>query len=431
LTLRADPTLQERVNQLSGPLNALQDRDFNPIWQTTLATLGVFSFTGDPLSSYALPDVPLFDPLMSFLFYGGLLLCLSRIGRNAAYGLLLIWLGTTLLPSAAAADAPSLIRLVGAMPVIYLLPAMAVGWLYGQVAERYSRGEQAGGYAPVTIGTAAFLVIILAANLGPTFRNGFQQWTTLPDTRQKYQSIWLDISRHWRGQDQESERSLVVADSWYEPVKADSLRRDFGQPLPARWVQQGRAIVFPAEQPAYLYVPEFAAPLPLLRETAGLAAPSYRSEAFPSFAVYDLIDSAVTLENVVEVPFMIPETAEPALILLGWETVWVAETAELQLLSYWQVMAPLPWDTMMFAHLWDEQGQAAAQHDTFDAAPATLQPGDRFLQLQTIRVENQSEPYRLVVGLYNFQSLTRWQRAEGDPADALILLTDWRVRGGS
>jgi hypothetical protein len=317
------------------------------------------------------------------------------------------------------------------MPVIYLLPAMAVGWLYGQVAERYSRGEQAGGYAPVTIGTAAFLVIILAANLGPTFRNGFQQWTTLPDTRQKYQSIWLDISRHWRGQDQESERSLVVADSWYEPVKADSLRRDFGQPLPARWVQQGRAIVFPAEQPAYLYVPEFAAPLPLLRETAGLAAPSYRSEAFPSFAVYDLIDSAVTLENVVEVPFMIPETAEPALILLGWETVWVAETAELQLLSYWQVMAPLPWDTMMFAHLWDEQGQAAAQHDTFDAAPATLQPGDRFLQLQTIRVENQSEPYRLVVGLYNFQSLTRWQRAEGDPADALILLTDWRVEGGS
>jgi 4-amino-4-deoxy-L-arabinose transferase-like glycosyltransferase len=427
LTLRADPTLQERVNQLSGPLDALKEGDVGPILKTTLATLGVFSFTGDPLSSYALPDVPLFGLLMSLFFYGGLLVCLSRIGRNGLYGLVLIWLGAGLLPSAAAADAPSLIRLVGAMPVVYLLPAMAAGWLYEQAAARI--GDRA-GFSVVGAGTAVLVVVLLAVNLLPTFNDGFQAWAHLSETRQKYQSVWLDISRHWRETGQESAESLVVADSWYEPVKADSLRRDYGETLPARWVQQGRAVVFPGQEPALLYVPEFAAPLQLLRERVGLERPLYRSEAFPSFAVYELNGADIGLVNKVEVGFRPPETAGTSLTLIGWETVWVTETAELELLTYWQVEAPLPWDTTVFAHLWDESGQAVAQHDTFDAAPLTLQPGDRVLQLQTIRVENAPENIRLVLGLYNLQSQSRWQRMEGEPSDAFVLVEDWQPGDG-
>lgn len=427
LTLRADPTLQERVNQLSGPLNALRAGDFGPVWQTTVATLGVFSFSGDPLSSYALPDVPLFGLLMSSLFYGGLALCLSRIGRDSRYGLLLIWVGAGLLPSAAAADAPSLIRLVGAMPVVYMLPAMAVGWLYEWAGARFGgRSRENGRFSPVVVGAAVFSAILLAANFLPTIQNGFGEWTSLADTRQKYQSVWLDISRHWREEGQDTADSLVVADSWYEPVKADSLRRDFGGELPARWVQQGRAVVFPGEGPALLYVPEFAAPLPEVRDKAGLGQPLYRSEAFPSFAVYDLTAGSVSLEHPVEVEFVLPGTAEAAMTLLGWETNWVGETAELHLLTYWLVDGALAWDTTLFAHLWDEAGQAVAQHDTLDAAPLTLRPGDRFLQLQVIQVGDLAEGLRLVVGVYNLQAQSRWQRVDGDPVDALILVGDWQ-----
>jgi hypothetical protein len=94
------------------------------------------------------------------------------------------------------------------------------------------------------------------------------------------------------------------------------------------------------------------------------------------------------------------------------------------------VEASLPLDTTVFAHLWDESGQAVAQHDTFDAAPLTLQPGDRVLQLQTIRVENAPENIRLVLGLYNLQSQSRWQRMEGEPSDAFVLVEDWQPGDG-
>ncbi|MFZ0545438.1 MAG: glycosyltransferase family 39 protein [Candidatus Promineifilaceae bacterium] len=428
LTLRADPTLQERVNQLDGPLEAARSGDFTPIIQSTIATLGVFTFTGDPLSSYTLPGVPLFGLLMGVLFYGGLLLCLSRIGQDARYGLLLIWLGTTLLPSAAAPDAPSLIRLIGAMPVVYLLPALAVGWLYGWIVGRFEdAGRQWAGFSPVAIGSAVFLVILLAVNLWPTVNNDFEQWAALTDTREKYQSVWLDISRHWRDEGEETVQSLVVADSWYEPVKADSLRRDYGDVLASRWVRQGRAVIFPAEQSAYLYVPEFAAPLPLLFEKAGLGAPVYRSETYPSFAVYPLHGLESPLENQTAENFMIPETAETGLILLGWETQWTAETAELNLLTYWQVESGLPQDTTIFVHLQDDQGQTLAQSDTLDAAPLTMQPGDQFLELQTIKVEDLSASGSWVLGLYDLQSGLRWQRGGGEPADAVMLLSDWQA----
>jgi hypothetical protein len=429
LTLRADPTLQERIRQLSGPLDALREGDFGPIWQTTTATLGVFTFAGDPLSSYVLPEMPLFGLVMGLLFYGGLLLILRRLGRHPHYGLLLIWLGVTLIPSAAAADAPSLIRLIGAMPVIYLLPAVALAWLYRLLLQAdWARKEIAGRFPVSAIVSALMAALLLVVNLSPTLNNGFGKWLELPDTRQKYQSIWLDISRHWREEGQQEARSLVVADSWYEPVKADSLRRDYGHQLPDRWVQQGRAVVFPAEQPALYYVPEFAAPHPFLAELAGLEQPLYRSEVFPSFAVYRLSsDAAFTGDGRQEpVSFRPPESAETALTLLGWQTKWVSETAELQLVTWWQVNTLLPWDTTLFAHLLNNQFQPASQHDTFDAAPLTLRPGDHFLQLQIIQAAGLEESYRLTLGLYHLQSQARWQRTDGDPADHLVLITDWQ-----
>ena len=79
LTLWADPTLQQRVDQLAEPLEALQRGDPQPIWQSTLATLGVFSFTGDPRWTYTLPERPLFDWGTAILFYIGLCICLLAL----------------------------------------------------------------------------------------------------------------------------------------------------------------------------------------------------------------------------------------------------------------------------------------------------------------------------------------------------------------
>ena len=125
LTLWADPSLQQRVDQLAGPLEALQNGDTGPILQSVMTTLGVFSFTGDPRWTYTVPGRPLFDWGTAILFYGGLVIALWR-WKQPRYAYVLIWLGVTLLPSAVTPQSPSTVRLVGALPVVYLLPGLAV-----------------------------------------------------------------------------------------------------------------------------------------------------------------------------------------------------------------------------------------------------------------------------------------------------------------
>ena len=124
LTLRADPTLQQRVDQLAGPLAALRQGDLKPVLQSTLQTMGVFSFTGDPRWTYSWPGRPLFDWVTAVLFYAGLGVAFWRLKRPN-YAFALIWLAVGLLPSALTPQAPSTVRLVGAMPVVYVLPGLA------------------------------------------------------------------------------------------------------------------------------------------------------------------------------------------------------------------------------------------------------------------------------------------------------------------
>jgi hypothetical protein len=177
LVLQADPTLQQRVDQLSGPLAALQAGDARPVLASTLATLGVFSFTGDPRWTYTLPQRPLFDPLTSLLFTGGLALALLRAPRRPRDALVLIWLAITLLPSALAPQAPSTVRLVGAIPVVYLLTGLAAGWLWQRT------GETRRHLRPLTIAALSLLLIL---NVARTVDGGFRRWPAALETRLRY-----------------------------------------------------------------------------------------------------------------------------------------------------------------------------------------------------------------------------------------------------
>ncbi len=390
LTLRADPTLQQRVDQLDVMVEALSAGNPTPLLDTTLATLGVFSFTGDPRWTYALPHNPLFDPISAVFFYAGLALAIWR-WRQPRYALVLVWLAVGLLPSAITPDAPSLGRMIGALPVVYLMPALSLTAIW-QWAQR--RREQT-RWLPAVVGV--LLVVLLAWNGVRTVRDGFVTWANSAETREKYQSVLLDMARYW---DANPHQPLVMATGFYRPITVDSLRRDLGRALPARWVQTGDdvvgAIVYPAESDALLYVPEQVSPRGWLWDSAEIDAqmPIYRSDAPTTFAVYPLGD-APTLE-------VASDTLFGGQIRLGGYEILPRESGQpLQLVTLWELEGALPEDLSIFVHLVAPDGSIVAQHDGFDAAPSTLQTGDKVLQAHELDLASaEIDDAILQLGLY-------------------------------
>lgn len=399
LTLRADPTLQQRVDQLAGPLEALQDGDAGPILESVVNTLGVFSFTGDPRWTYTLPERPLFDWGTAVFFYGGLLLALWR-WRQPKFALVLIWLGVTLLPSAVTPQSPSTVRLVGALPVVYVLLGVGGTAVYQfLVNKKPFRGLE----RPLL---AVVLVALFAVNVYRTVNDGFVRWPQAETTRlNHYQTVLLDIARHWRENPAEN---LVVADAFFEPIDRDSLIFNLGNNPQARWVQTGPAVagavVWPVGGNGRFYVPEFAPIHSTLLASAGLSQePLFRSEAEPSFAVYALPERPLFSGTRLN-----PEVSFDNLITLEGYTLYPLESEKiLHLITLWRVDALLPPDLRAFIHLVDEGGHLVAQHDGFDAASAELQIGDRVIQHHVIDLNNMSGSLQLYAGLYTLHDQVR------------------------
>ena len=421
LTLRAHPELQQRLEQLEGPLTALRAGDAGPVAQAALATLGVFSFGGDPRWTYTLPDRPLFDPLTAALFYLGLLVALWR-WRDARHALPVIWLAAALLPSALSPDAPSTVRLVGALPVVYLLPGLAVAWLVAW-AGRPGRGRVALARA-----LPLLLLLLLAFTLYRTVRDGFTRWPAELETRLRYQTALRDIGRDWLAH---GGAPPVVAEVFYEPIDGASLRRVIGREPQARWVQTGGgvagALVWPAGRTARLYVPEYAPLDGELAAAAGLGEPLFRSAAAPSFAVYALPEPLPQAGQA-----MAASLGQPATARLDGYTLLNAATAlddgQVRLLSSWSVVERWPDDAALFVHLLDGAGAIVAQHDGLDAAATTLRPGDRLLQRHVLPLPALPPgTYRLVIGLYRRDDASRLATPDGT---GTVLLAECRPDGG-
>jgi hypothetical protein len=405
ITLRADPTLQQRVQQLEGPLVALREGSLRPILTTSLATLGVFSSTGDPRWTYMLPGRPLFDPLTAVLFYGGLALAAWRF-LQPWYAFLLFWLLVGLLPSAITPQAPSTVRMVGAMPAVYLFPGLAVAWLWSL------RGRLGSSAAWARWGIPLFTAALFAINLALTINLGFVRWPQALETRLKYQTVLRDMADYLRAQ---PAQSPVFADGFFRPITADTLRRDMGDDIDGRWVQSGSevagAVVLPAEGGGSLYVPEYAAPDVQLMAYAGIdPQPAYRSPQRPSFAVYELpSESGIA---------MLAQTFdfENLISLVGYEITSPPDGQVLQMLSAWQVAGDLPYDLAIFVHWLDDEGRLISQHDGLDAAPQTLQRGDLIIQRHVLPYPSgMSNPSgSLQIGLYLRENGRRLSLSGGD-----------------
>lgn len=123
--LQTNPGVEFRVAEVSQPLTDLLAGDVRPVLTNGVKLAGMFGVVGTPLWREGVPGVPVFEPVMALLFYGGVLLSLWR-WRDGRYAFILLWLLVGLIPSLVTINAPSHIRTINALVVSTIFPAIFI-----------------------------------------------------------------------------------------------------------------------------------------------------------------------------------------------------------------------------------------------------------------------------------------------------------------
>jgi len=143
------------------------------------------SLFGDVQFVANVPGRPVYDPLMSLFFYGGMgLLVLYALGRRNAVArpgqrdaavLCLLSLLVMLLPGLLSQDAPYFGRITGALPTLVVAPALAVTWLWnrarGTTLRRVALAACTVLFGVQTAGTAHDYFVTWAQSAGSSYKN--------------------------------------------------------------------------------------------------------------------------------------------------------------------------------------------------------------------------------------------------------------------
>ena len=405
LYLRAHPSAEIRIGQLDRPLRALQDGDPSLILGRAGETIQMLSFRGDTFIPYNLPGKPLLGPVMSILFYSGLLLALWR-WRRPAHAFALFWLAAGLAPALATGIEAANLRAIAAQPVLYLFPALSL-----VAAGRYVRGRGGKSQRPCVslcsnlsraLGPAAVALFALVAAM--TFRGYFLRWAEDRDVRVHYHVDLIAIADAVRRcPDDAIATSALFPGQYHDPRVVEAVLGRVDDRL--RWFDGRGGLLLPAAD-SVTYIVSPADPIdPLLQ---GFLAPDltpvYRvalrpDDLSPGFDV-------LSWDGSFALPDQPVASVGDQLLLLQAELYpdQVRAGQNLDLLTVWQITGQLPpdRDAVIFAQLLDSEARVIVQQDRLDVPSWNWQVGDRFVQLFHLALPGDMAGggHRVIVGVY-------------------------------
>lgn len=391
---------QHRIMELKGPLEALWAGDPRPVLSSTMRTLGMFVFRGDPQPHYNLPGRPVFQPAAGVLFLIGVLVALFRL-RQANHAYILLWTLVLMAPGMVTQPAPHFSRTAGVLMTAFLFPGLAVRWVADQLRARPFRWRA---------GLVAGLVILLGANLGLTWRDYFQRWPQVDGVRNFHHAGLAEAARYL---DRSPDATPVAActpflneDHFFWRTDRQALpyllnRRD----LDVGWYSCLDAQLFPhgGEPARYLFGGElgFAPFVP-----AGWREDAETIVTFQGGRLVRL-DVAASLERwlaTFEPPDGSSTTFDGVMTQVGYRVSpdRPAPGDDVEVLTAWRVVGPPSRDLTIFLHLLASDGTLIAQGDALTALSDTLLPGDVFVQRHTLELPTAVSPgeSRLTTGLY-------------------------------
>jgi 4-amino-4-deoxy-L-arabinose transferase-like glycosyltransferase len=406
--LVVNPQAEARIANLSGPLEALRAGDPSQVIQLAWATAGMFTVHGDGVWLYNVGGRPVFpEPISGVLFYIGILIALWR-WRQPAYALLLIWLLVSLAPAAVSWPAPDFVRALGALPVTFVFPAVAVVAAWDGMRRHTLR-----------LATGALVLGVLGWNTVMTARDYFVTWPANAQVRWLYQATWTQATR-WL--DAAADTTPVAVSGLkihdLDPQTFDILLRR--HELKVKWFDCRTSILLPGGGALRYISPDFfPCDVTLWAEFLGKATVIAEPRWPDTHAV---IFTAHQLER---------QDALPASILASWPSLSLAGSRltratiapgdQAELLTFWSVTGRVPVPTAFFVHIVSDDGKPLAQWDGFDFGEAQLEPGDQLIERHRFPVPSSVAPgdYRVIVGVYDPATNKRFTLPTGQ--DYLIL----------
>jgi hypothetical protein len=442
-----DPASWQRSSTLSGPLEAAMGGELGPLWASVKSALGTFSIKGDSFVTYNLPGRPIFDPVVSVFFIGGIALCV-RFWRKPNYAFLLLWTVAGVTPTLILGEWTSTLHSKGAEAAILIVPAVCAVAL-GDYIRRHLGLRWTRLFAAACV---AWLFVVAAF----TWRDYFHRWGQAPETRAAYFHNLVAITDYVDQLPADTAVSLSspFPDLPLDPFIADMrIQRD---DLSLAWFDARRALLLPSAQKSILILPTNT---PLDQELVDWVPVSsaermmvHPDDVDPYFDVlrlrpdemWDAITSqlkgqAIAAPNALALPVNLGDAVE----LVGYEVVQpVASPSEMvTVITAWRVLDPaalgpeLPQHygrgARIFVHLIDGTGQLVSQEDRLDAPAWNWRPGDRFVQIHRVAIDptSASGSYRLALGMYVGPDQARLPvLSRGEPVADHVVLQSIEVR---
>ncbi len=432
LYLRAHPSLEQRIAQLGGALDALRHGDWRPLWENIVASLPMLLWQADPRWLYNLGGRAALEPFTAVAFLTGVTAALIHL-RDRRSGFLLLWLGSGLAPAFLAPVEYNTLHAIAAMPAVYLLVAVGLEHIR-RLLHR------------LTPPLAALVVGIGLAWTGLDAAHAyFATWANHRDVRVAYHHHLVALGRALRAAPPEEEVliSTIYPGGFHDPYTMEVTLG--GRPFPLRWMDGRRALFFPLRS-SDLYThtlaplhaaltpwwQPYAAPLPTLRFRSDDLIPAIYGYTWEAPAAWRALTASLQRQvraapgdlppSPTDLAFTTPITFGELLSLTGY-ALFPPETPDgpLIVLTAWEVHAPTAREWVLFTHALNAEGELVAQEDRLDAPSWQWQAGDRFVQLH--QLPRPQEPYTLTVGLYDRATLRRLPLAVLPNATRVVLAT--------
>ncbi|MBC7250307.1 MAG: glycosyltransferase family 39 protein [Anaerolineae bacterium] len=446
--LRAHPGVEGRIGELSTALRELTRGNPRPLVHNIISGLGVFSFWGDPQWRYNLPGRPIFDPLSSLFFYGGVILALGR-WRDPRYALLIGWLGVGMTPGLITGAEHNTLHLMAAQPAAYLLVSLSL----------IALGEWLWARRGLWRWLASLALMLLLVGTGwRTFRDYFLVWANEPDVREVYHANLRQVARDL---DTLPVTGTVVVSTeyptfWHDPYIFETVLRR--KDLDVRWCDGRGGLLFPANGEEVHYV--FSARADLDRALLADLEPSILvserelcpTDLNPWFRIYRWAGREQLAERITslagrspvwisgEVSFapepspgvrqelVLPVNFNDQVSLLAYRLnhTSLAPGETVELVTYWRAGGTFAQDLVLFVHLLDAQSQERGGLDVLHVPSTTWQAGDIVVQVHRFAVapEATAGTHYLELGWYERSTLARLPVLASDGeavADRLLL----------